>query len=109
MPVSVKTSGSLTATAGGTEDTLATVTDAGTYALAVDCANMTAGDTVVLRLYGKARSSDTERLMFESSYDNAQADPLKMSFAVMSPHHLKATLTQTAGSARAFPWAIYAA
>jgi hypothetical protein len=105
--VAVNTSGSLTATAGGTEDTLATVTDAGVYQLVVDAAAMTDGDSVTLRVYGKARSSDAERVLYESTFANLQGWPLKASVAVPSPHYFKATLTQTAGSARAFPWAVY--
>ena len=108
MAVTVADSGSQTATIS-TEHTLSTQTTAGVYTLAVDANAMAAGDTLVLRVYGKARSSDSERLMFESAYSDVQADPLKLSFAVISPHHFKATLTQTAGTGRAFPWAVYAA
>lgn len=107
MAVAVNTSGSLTATAGGTEDALATVTAAGVYQLVVDTAAQTDGDSVTLRVYGKARSSDTERLLYESSFSNVQYMPLKASIAVPTPHWFRATLTQTAGTARAFPWAIY--
>lgn len=108
MTVAVNTSGSQTATGGGTEDVLATVTSTpGVYVLAVDCANMVDGDTVELRLYGKARSSDTERLVYRASFSHTQSDPLKVSIAIATPHHLKASLTQSAGTARAFPWALY--
>ena len=61
MTVSVKTSNSQTATIT-TEHDLATVTDPGVYVLVVDIAAMVAGDVTELRIYGKARSSDTERL-----------------------------------------------
>jgi hypothetical protein len=107
MAVSVIDSGSLTGSAA--EQTLSTQTGAGIYTLAVDANAMVAGDTTILRIYGKARSSDTERLMFESAYSDVQADPLKLSIAVLSPHHFKATLQQTAGTGRAFPWAVYGA
>jgi hypothetical protein len=108
MAVTVADSGSQTATIS-TEHTLSTLTTAGVYTLAVDTNAMVAGDTVVLRIYGKARSSDSERLIFESAFGDVQGDPLKLSFTVVSPHHFKATLTQTAGTGRAFPWAVYAA
>jgi hypothetical protein len=108
MAVTVADSGSQTATIS-TEHTLSTITTAGVYTLAVDSAALAAGDSVVLRVYGKARSADTERLIFESAFSDVQGDPLKLSFTVVSPHHFKATLQQTAGTGRAFPWAVYAA
>lgn len=108
MAVAVNTSGSQTATGGGTEDVLATVTSTpGIYILAVDTANMVDGDTVELRVYGKARSSNTERLIYRASFSHTQADPLKESVAVATPHHIKVSLTQSAGTGRAFPWALY--
>lgn len=107
MAVSVKTSGSQTATAGGTEDVLATVTDPGVYQLVVDLANMALGDVVTLKVYGKARSTDTERLLYSATYTQVQAEPLVESVPVVSPHHMKVSLTQSAGTARTFPWAVY--
>lgn len=108
MAWTVNTSGSQTATGGGTEDVLATVTStAGTFCLSVDCANMVDGDTVELKAYGKARSSDTERCIYRASFSHAQADLLKLSIAIPTPHHIKVSLTQSAGTGRAFPWALY--
>ena len=103
----VKIDGSQTSVVS-TEHTLATVTDSGVYQLAVDVAAMVAGDIVELRIYGKARTADTERLLFRGSYGPVVvATPLVVSTPIVSPHHLKATLKQTAGTGRAFPWAIY--
>lgn len=107
MTVSVKTSGSQTATIS-TEHDLATVTDAGVYVVAVDLAALVGGDEVTLKIYGKARSSDTERLIFAGSYGPSPVpSPLAMSVPVVSPHHMRVTLTQTAGTGRAYPWAVY--
>lgn len=109
MAVAVKTSGSQTATVT-TEHTLATVTDAGTYQLVVDVAAMTNGSTpdlTELREYGKARSSDTERLIKVYSLIGAQYETLFVGIPRLSPHHYKATLLQTQGTGRAYPWAIY--
>lgn len=102
----VKTSGSQTATLG-TEHDLATVTDAGTYQLVVDTANLANEETLELRVYGKARSSDTERLFYVAGFAHAQTAALKASLAVVSPHHARFTLKQTGGTGRAFPWAVY--
>ncbi len=109
MAAAVKTSGSQTATIS-TEHTLATVTDAGVYQPAIDVAAMLGGttpDLVEIRLYGKARSGDTERLIKVWSLIGVQSEALWMGPPLLSPHHYKLTLKQTQGTGRAFPWAIY--
>ena len=106
MTVTVKTSGSQTSVIT-TEHTLATVTDAGVYQVSVDTANMVGGDELEIRIYGKCRSGDTERVAYLISASQLQGSPLKLSPVVISPHHMKVTLKQTAGSPRAFPWAVY--
>ncbi len=110
MTVSVKTSGSQTATIS-TEHDLATISsDPGVYQLVVDLANLADGttpDIVELRTYGKARSSDTERLMEVWSFVGAQGKPLFRSNPEINPHYNRYTLKQTQGTGRAFPWAIY--
>lgn len=104
----VQDSGSQTATLTS-EHTLATVTAAGTYQLVVDVANLAAGETLWLRIYGKARSSDTERLLYSHRVKGETlVELLIASLAVVSPHHSKFTLRQDGGTGRAFPWAIYA-
>lgn len=103
----VQTSGSQTAVLT-TEHVLATVTAAGTYVLAVDAANLVNGEELQLRIYGKARTGDTERLIYSSTIAHAQVEPLRISPGLPSPHHLKATLKQSGGTGRVFPWAIYA-
>ena len=107
MAVAVNTSGSQTATLT-TEHTLATVTTAEALQLAVDMDNLAAGERLTLRIYGKARSADTERLLFSADFDGSNLNyPLAMSPVFLSPHHFKATLEQNGGTGRAFPWAIY--
>ena len=109
MALSVNTSGSQTATVT-TEHTLATVTDANVFVLTVDVSAMTNGapaDRVTIREYGKARSSDTERLLKSYFIMGAQAETLFQTVPRVSPHHVRYTLTQDTGTSRAFPWAIY--
>jgi hypothetical protein len=109
MAVSVNSSNSQTAVIS-TEHTLgAAITAAGIYILTVDIANLVAGEIVELRAYGKARSSDTERLLFGPAIYGpiVPAQLLVYSTPVVSPHSVKFTLKQTAGTGRAFPWAIY--
>lgn len=110
MAVSVVSSGSQTAVIG-TEHTLDTITAAGVYQLVVDVSNLADGSTpdiVEFRVYGKARSSDSEMLLYSSGeYQGNQSLNLKASVAVVSPHHAKFTLIQRQGTGRAFPWAVY--
>lgn len=106
--VSVKASGSQAATVD-TAHSLNTVTDAGTYALVVDASAMVDGDGLTLRLFGKARSGDTERLLLEANYANALGQPLIHTVPFVSPHHFRAELEQSGAAGRTFPWAIYEA
>ena len=103
---SVKTSGSQTATLT-TEHTLATVTDAGQYQFVVDTALLVNDEDLTIRFYGKARTSDTERLFDDYRFIHIQHRPLKEFDPIVSPHHLKITLEQNGGTGRAFPWAVY--
>ncbi len=89
-----------------TEHTLATDITAQTYVFVVDCANLVAGDTVELRLYTKCLSGGTERLAYYRSYANVQGEPIKYSVPVPADISCKATLKQTAGTGRAFPWSL---
>ena len=108
MTAIVHSGGTLTPTLAAETD-LVTITAAGTYQLVVDTANLANGETVTLKIYGKAQTTDTERLIHSIPFIHAQGDPLKQSIPIVSPHHFRATLTQAnAGSARAFPWAVYA-
>ena len=109
MAVAVKTSGSQTCTIS-TEHTLATVTDVGVYQLALDVSALADGatpDILRIRAYGKARTSDTERLMEDWYLVGSQAKPLWRSNPEVSPHSYRVTITQTQGTGRAVPWAIY--
>jgi len=109
MTLAVYTSGSQTATVT-TEHGLASISAANVYCLAVDTANMTGGSTpdiLELREYGKARSSDTERLLKTYTIVGAQTETLFETTPRVSPHYTRYTLKQTQGTGRAFPWAVY--
>lgn len=111
MAVSVNTSGSQTCVIS-TEHTLATITAAGVYQIALDLANLADGttpDILTCKIYGKARSSDTERLMEAYEFIGSIARALWLSIPVVSPHHYKVTITQSQGTGRAIPWAVYQA
>lgn len=102
----VKSSGSQTATGSLTEDVLATITDPGRYVLTIDANAMLNADSLIVKIYGKARSSDTERIIDQFTFTNVQDAPLLEFPETTSPHHYKVSLACSA--ARAFPWAVYA-
>jgi hypothetical protein len=102
MAVTSVATGSLTSSAS--EQDLSTQSAANVWVLAVDCNAMANGDEIILRIYGKARTSDTERLIYQSRFFNIQSDPLKLSPPVPTPHHFRATLQRIAGTDRAYPW-----
>lgn len=102
MTVASVATGSLTTTAS--EQDLSTQSTANVWVLAIDTANMVGGDEILLRIYGKARTSDTERLIYIARYAHVQSDPLKLSPPVATPHHYRATLQRVSGTDRAYPW-----
>lgn len=106
MPVTIPNSGSQTAILG-TEHVLATITTEGVYQLEVDAANLVNGENLTLKIYGKVRSTDTEALIYEAHFENAQVKQFLQSLAVPTPHHAKFTLEQNGGIGRAFPWGVY--
>lgn len=106
MAASENTGGSQTASIG-TEHTLATITAAGTYQLVVDTNAMVNNDRLELRIYSIPRSGGTERLEMLAVYENVQGEPIKRSIAILSPFSWKATLKQTSGTGRAFPWSVH--
>lgn len=100
-----KASGSQTAVIS-TEHTLSTITDAGSYALYVDTANMVLGDELELRVKYKVTSAGTTREMQVAVYAHVQGQPVKASIPVSSINECVFTLKQTAGTGRAFDWEI---
>jgi hypothetical protein len=106
MTVASNQSGSQTAVIS-TEHTLGTaITTAGVFVLVVDTANMVNGDVLELRLYTKYASGGTERQAYFASFSNVQGSPNLYSVPVPSDTSFKATLKQTAGTGRVFPWNI---
>lgn len=107
MAVSINTDGSQTAVIS-TEHTLATITTAGTFVLGVDLANLVGGDVLELRIKTKLRTSGgTSRLAYIATFTNPQLELMVYSNPVPSPVEFLATLKQTAGTGRAFDWAVY--
>jgi len=103
MSVSAAAHGTQTAVVN-TEHVLATITDAGVYVLVVDTANMVNADILELRINTKAMHDGTSRLAYMASYAHIQGEPNKYSIPVPVDTEIIATLKQTAGTARDFPW-----
>ena len=106
MPT-LEASGTQTATIS-TEHTLATITTNKTLTLIVDTAAMAADDVLELRVKTKVLSGGTTRVVQKATYQHAQPadDLIKMSLPVQSDQEYVATLKQTAGTGRAFPWKV---
>jgi hypothetical protein len=93
----------------GTEHQLSIQTGVGTvgiYVLVVDTNNMAAGDALTLRIKTKAIGGGTLRLAYTMTYADLQAEPNKYSVPVPSNNEIVASLEQTAGTARSFPWSL---
>jgi len=103
MPT-VEASGTLLATAA--EQTLATVSSNRNLLLVVDLTLMQAGDTVILKVYRKVLTTGALVLYARQSYVDAQTDPVAISIPFPSPFQASATLQQTVGGFRNFPWSL---
>lgn len=103
-------SGSEVLTGGGTEDELFADTIGGDYILYFDLNSMAAADRIILRVYVKPTTGDTERLLYGPSdgcvYTDAQESPMKVSVpvSVAASGSVRATLAQTNGTNRTIPW-----
>jgi hypothetical protein len=111
MTASINTSGNATAVVG-TAQTLATITAAGTYQLAVDVSNMAAGDVLVLNIYARVNASGaaistSSPLAYPVTLSNAQVITLALSPPIMTPLGSLFELKQTAGTARTYQWAVW--
>lgn len=109
MP-SVAASGSQTATLD-TDHTLASQvapTGGAAYFLRVDTSALAIGETLVLKLQSKARTSDSTVTVYESTHQHEQTEALKVSPLVIleAGNTVVAVLRQEGGTGRAFPWAL---
>jgi hypothetical protein len=97
-----------TKTADGTEQDLATDTTNQEYELNVDLGNMAAADIVELRIYGKVLSGGAERLVFLAVYGPVVPFEKIVKQRFLANIHVRATLKQTAGTNRDYPWSLLA-
>ena len=91
----------------GTEHTLFTVaTGYAARVLTVDVSAMIAGDVLELRVSSPVRSGGTVQLIKLLPFTGAQTEPNAQSFPFLTHPTATFTLKQTAGTGRAFPWAV---
>ena len=111
MP-SVNTSGSQLIQDTDNEVTLATISVAGTYQLALDLSDVANGETVIARIKGKVRDAagDTAREFYQAAFSHIQGVPNKLSIPVVIAHTQGHTFTlETSGASVdiTIPWAVY--
>jgi hypothetical protein len=105
MPSNAQT-GTQTATISTRHQLGTTVSTAGVYVLKVDTGNMANGDALTLEVESKSISGGTRRVSQRLYFANAQAAPVKELVPEPEVVELAVYLTQTAGTGRAFDWAI---
>lgn len=93
----------------GSEHSLTQQTGIGVYVLEVDTANMQTGDTLVLRLKTKVLSGSESRSTYELTLADGQSVPNVRSDAIPVDQEIIATLLQSAGTGRDFPWKLFRA
>ena len=110
MAPSLFSSGTTTP-ASGAEIVLISPGSSGTYVFIIDTANMAAGDSITLKIYYKVLSGGTANHTYITFVlTGVQADPIWISDPMptdLSESTVESfTLTQTAGSYRAFSWKV---
>ncbi len=108
MAPTVASSGTQTATIA-TEHVLLTQSTAKTCVLSVNLSNLVLGDSVTLNIYNKVLTGDTltpgtTLPEFSATYTHARSEGPVQSPAIVVAYQAKFTLTQTAGTGRAFDW-----
>lgn len=93
-----------TLTADGTEQTILEKDSIGTFEGWIDLANMASGDTVVIKVYAKAKSGGSYRQYDSASYSNAQTNPAVHVTTLSTKYGIKITLTQSAGTYRTYDY-----
>lgn len=106
MALTIEDDGSQTATIS-TEHSLATLAGSGTRVVAVDLSAMVAGDVTVLRIKTAVRSGGTERTLYTATFAGPTGEPVVFSPPAPLANGGEVTLQQTAGTGRAYPWAVY--
>jgi len=99
-------SGTTAALTIGTETTLATDNNNGTFVLEVDTSNLANGDVLEIRIYTVTLGGGSLIQAWKGTYQHAQINNHKISPFVASDQSMRATLNQTVGTGRTYAWKI---
>lgn len=104
MPATIEQEATQLATGG--VDTIFQKTDAKVYQLEIDLGNMQAGDTLVVNIDVKVLSAGSFINLYTETFNDAQVAPdiIQLSRPVPSPHEVRVTIEQTAGTNRSYDW-----
>lgn len=83
-----------------------TDTGAGCFQACVDLNALLTGDQFQFRIYEKARSADTQRIVYETIWTGAQSQPNFMTPALLLLNGWDMTLKKLAGTDRLITWSI---
>lgn len=102
----------LTATGGGTEDTLVGANaTASNFVLLVDRSNMESGDEIEIRVAVKVLAAGAEQTLLREVFQmhdiSLEEDPVLITIPFPSRHSFSAYLTQITGTPRDFDWAVW--
>ncbi len=104
MSWTLSDSGTTSALTVGTEVTLATDTNNGTFVLEVDTSALALGDLLEIRIYTITLTGGSLVQAWKGTYQHGQINNHKVSPPVASDQSIRCTLKQVAGTGRAFPW-----
>jgi len=98
--------GSATITTLAVAEDIATVTDAGSFVLAVDMKNLVDDEQFEIVVYGKSRAGETEQKIASHGFFGIQGSPVKNFGPFENSNHLKFTIEQINGTKRAYTWSV---
>lgn len=81
-------------------------TTAGVFQTFIDVSDMIAGDQLQITIYEKARSGDTQRIVYRSLLTGPQSEPIWTSPALMLMHGWDVTLLTVAGTSITVNWSV---
>jgi hypothetical protein len=102
----VATSSTGTAVVCNPIQTLATDTNNATFVLEIDMSLLAMGDLVEAHIYTITLSGGVAARAWKGAWQHLQTNPHKISPPIASDQSLTASIFQSAGTARAFPWKI---
>lgn len=86
--------------------TLSNDTTDGVFQTFLDLSDMIAGDQFWIRIYEKARSGDTKRVVYQAILTGAQSDPIWVSPSLILMHGWDVTWDTLAGTSITVNWSI---